>query len=102
MCANYQIGVASWPLSPALERDLAVYLFRAIPVFRSFGQSRVSEQLFCLCFQIANIPFVFLTIKTRIISRFWKVFTVSGAGHCCRCDTVQDRAIKDNILILTK
>ena len=30
-----------------------------------------------------GIQKVFFTIKTRVISGVWKVFTVSGAGHLC-------------------
>ena len=61
--------------------------------FRSFPPFRVSDLKLSLCSQIGELSFVFLAIKTRIIYAFWKVVTVSRAGHCWRRDTVQGRPV---------
>ena len=64
-------------------------------------RKHVFERNKSLCSQIAEIPFAFLSIKTRILLAVWKVVRLSGAGHLCRSDTVPGPGLNDNILVLT-
>ena len=95
-------GVRVCPTAPALERDLPLVSFRAIPCFRCFLVFTRFEQFLSLCFQIRIIRFVFLTIKTRVFLGVRKVVTVSGAGHLSLRDTVSGLVPCGNISILTE
>ena len=59
--------------------------FRVLAGFTCFC---VSERINSLCFQVREIPFVFLSIKHRMDLAFCKVVTVSGTGRLSRLDTV--------------
>ena len=65
------------------------FLFYAVLAVFSVLECKIS-----LCVQIEEIRFVFRAIKTRPISRSWKLVTVSGpailvSGAQCRPGSVQ-------------
>ena len=74
--------------------------FRAIPCFRIFPTSRVSERKNILCSAIEEIPFAFYAIKHRVFPAVWKVVRTSGAGQSWGTDTVASLDTRDNISIL--
>lgn len=71
--------------------------FRVLAGFTCFC---VSERINSLCFQVREIPFVFLSIKSRMFSRVWKAGRTSGAGRTCTINTVTGPGLTDNISIL--
>ena len=72
-----------WQRLPVWNGTSSCTRFRAIPDFACFFCSfPVSGAEITLCLQIEKLPFVFRTIKTRILYGFWKVVAVSGPANC--------------------